>query len=116
MRTIPLLALLLAVPTVFAEPCLHIADEELDAGETGSGFVTATWSATIRNRCEAPYDGTLRIRFLDEEGEVLRETMDVVIVQAGGSETASRTITSSVEDPARVVSVEVELQERERPI
>ncbi len=109
-------ALLLAGSTAIAEPCLQIADEQLEVGETDTGFVTATWSASIHNRCDAPYDGTLRISFLDEEGEVLRETMDVVILQAGASETTSRAITLSTEDPERVGSVEVQLQERERPI
>lgn len=102
--------------TSMASVCLEVSDKSLDEKSTEYGLVTAEWSAIVQNKCESPYDGTLSIRFLDSDGQVLHTATDVIILQANDEQESRRTITIPAKSISDIDQTEVVISERERPL
>lgn len=118
-NTMKILIMILTVVlcnTSMASVCLEVSDESLDEQSSDYGLVTAEWSAIVQNKCESPYDGTLNIRFLDSDGQVLHSATDVIILQANDIQESRRTITIPVRSISDIDQTDVEISERERPL
>jgi len=100
--------------SVLAE-CIELSDKALDEKRSDYGLVTAEWSAKVHNKCDKPYDGTLRIRFLDKDERVMQTVTDIVILRANETKESRRSITIPAESIDEVNRIEEEIRERERP-
>lgn len=112
--TVLILAYALLPVSVYAE-CLVLSDESLDEKRSDYGLVTAEWSATVQNNCEEAYDGTLNIKLLDKDEQVMQKITDIVILRANETKESRRSITIPAESIDEVDRIDVEIRERERP-
>lgn len=115
MRWLTVLLGCLAVSGAQAEDCITVSDSHIEELETRYEMTTLEWQARINNDCDSAYDGTLTVRFLDEDGEVLHETLEIVILQNRGSENTNRRVTIPAGTYKRVAEIEVDIRERKRP-
>ena len=104
------------IPFEIYADCLEVKEKSLQERQVDYGLVTAEWSAQVLNKCESPYDGTIRIRLLDSDDKVLQATTDIVILQANEKKESRRSITIPAEGISDVDRIEVEIEERERPL
>lgn len=115
MRILLLTTAILFSNTVIAAECLSVSEETLDEKRTDYGLTTAEWSAKVHNKCEAAYDGTLRIRFMDSDDQLLHTTTDVIILLPNESKESRRAVTIPVESLSEISHTDIEIRERERP-
>lgn len=116
MRWIILLILgLVATTGARAGECISVSDNKLDEIRTEYGMTTVEWSAEARNHCDAAYDGTLTINFLDTDGTVLHEVLEIIILQNNATEQTSKRVTLPADSYKAVDDVQVDVRERERP-
>jgi len=106
---------LAAVQGVGAADCLEVGDSNLEEIDSGYGTTLLEWSAEVRNHCDTPYDGTLTIRFLGEDEEVLHEVPEIIILQQNARQQTSKQITLPNENYKALDRIEVDIRERERP-
>jgi hypothetical protein len=100
-----------------AERCLETtSDLDVTIERSYPGLLTANWSIEINNRCDSPYDGTLRVQFLTDGSAVPHETVDFIILQARESREAAGSVNLPVEDLSEISRTEVRITERERPL
>ncbi|MEX0951306.1 MAG: hypothetical protein WDZ86_03390, partial [Gammaproteobacteria bacterium] len=62
------------------------------------------------------YDGTLTVKFKNKAGEVVHETLEVIVIQSEGTEQAKRSISIPESRYQEVDQVDVAIRERQRPI
>ncbi|MCS3903248.1 hypothetical protein J2T55_001268 [Methylohalomonas lacus] len=118
MRWLLTLALLWSASAVQAEDassCLDVSENNVEELNTEYGMTTAEWTAHIDNSCDAAYDGTLTVKFVDEEGEVLHEALEVVILEQRASQDARRRITLPADSFKKLARIQVDVKERKRP-
>ncbi len=118
MRWLLILTVTLLSHTAYAEQtneCIAVSENNVKELRSEYGMTTVEWSAHINNDCDDSYDGTLTVRFLDENDEVLHESLEIVILDQRASEDASRRITLPAEDYDRLVRIDVTIEERKRP-
>jgi hypothetical protein len=100
-----------------AERCLETtSDLDVTIERSYPGLLTANWSIEINNRCDSPYDGTLRVQFFTDGSAVSHEAVDFVILQARESREAAGSVNLPVEDLSEISRTEVRITERERPL
>ncbi len=104
-----------AVQAEEAESCLDVSENNVEELNTEYGMTTAEWTAHIDNNCDAAYDGTLTVKFVDEEGEVLHEALEVVILEQRASQDARRRITLPADSFKKLARIQVDVKERKRP-
>lgn len=110
-----LIPLMLTAATVAAAECLVVEDNSVEEKETRYGITTAEWKADVRNDCDAPYDGTMTIRFKDADGRVLYKTVQIIAVRGGNHENTNRRINIPEDKFKAIDSIDVAMEERERP-
>lgn len=115
MRYVIVLALSLTASQVTGAECIAISDSEVEEVRTEYGMTTAEWRASITNSCDEPYDATITLHFIDQEGEVLHETLEVVIMDNNGQEDTVRNVTLPTERYRQVARTQVQVRERKRP-
>jgi len=101
--------------TAPAAECLEVRDNQVEEIRTDYEMTTVEWTATIKNTCNAAYDGTFTVKLVDEQGTVLHETLEVRILQKNASEPAAKRITLPAESYQAMDSIQVDIRERERP-
>jgi len=116
MKTLIIILTFVLCNTSMAAVCLEVSDESLNEISADYGLVTAEWSAMIQNQCDSPYDGTLSIRFLDGDDQLLHSATDVIILQANDEQESRRTITIPVKSISEIKRTDVVITERERPL
>lgn len=104
----------LALPLAAAD-CIAVNDSKLKELRTEYGMTTVEWQARVVNQCDDSYDATITIRFLDEDGEVLHETLEIMILQRNGSQDTTRNVTLPAERYQKIAETKVEIRERARP-
>lgn len=118
MRWLLVLTVMLLSHTAYAkqsEPCIAVSENNVKELRSEYGMTTVEWSAHVNNVCDDSYDGTLTVRFLDEKGEVLHESLEIVILEQRASENTSRRITLPAEDYGKFARIDVTVEERKRP-
>ncbi len=110
-----LIASLGTAVSVPAAECLDVSDNQVEEMRTEYGMSTIEWSAEVRNECDVEYDGTLTVRLLDSEGEVLHEALEIIILQNNSTKSASKRITLPAENYEALDEISVGIRERERP-
>jgi len=98
-----------------AAECLSVNHNDLTAVRAEYGLVTADWSATVENQCDAPYDGTLKVAFLDKDEEALLSVTKIVTLRARESMDTGKTVSIPAESVDDVDQIHVEIRELERP-
>lgn len=116
MRVFIYLSFLLSTVTAQAAECLAVKNKDFKTITNNHGVATLEWRADVRNNCEAPYDGRLMIDFVGSEGQVLQETLLIVILQQNASEQVSKQVALPAESYAALDATRVTIEERERPI
>lgn len=101
--------------TAPAAECLEVRDSQIEEIRTDYEMTTVEWTAMIKNTCNAAYDGTFTVKLLDEQGAVLHETLEVMILQKNASKPATKRITLPAERYKALDSIRVDIRERERP-
>lgn len=99
-----------------AARCLELSDSTLEVEEMHGAMLTARWSAYIDNVCDAPYDGTLRVKFHVAGERVAHESVGFIVLQSGESDEVDGTINLPVNALKEIDRTEYEITERERPI
>lgn len=115
MRYLLLLVLSLAVSQATAADCIAISDSNVEEVRTEYGMTTAEWRAKITNNCDDPYDATITLHFIGQEGEIIHETLEIVIMENNGEEDTVRNITLPSERYQQITETRVKIRERKRP-
>lgn len=98
-----------------AGDCLAVRDNNIEKERTEHGITIAQWSAQIENACDESYDGTLTVQFLDDQGEVLHEALEVVIIESRGSMDTQRRINIPSDRYNKITRIKIDIRERKRP-
>ncbi len=98
-----------------AEGCLRLVDSGFEAQADDISVSRVEWRAQLENRCDAPYDADLTIRFLDGDGESVYEVRDLVTVPIGGRAQAGNRIYMPQYYKELMVRLAIEVEERRRP-
>ncbi len=106
---------LLASAAAAAAECLFVQDNSMEEKETRYGITTAEWTADVRNDCDAPYDGTMTVKFKDADGRVLYKAVQIVAVRGGSRENARRRVNIPADKFKAIDTIDVAMEERERP-
>lgn len=116
-RSLALLAVCLFSLPVFAGACLVTGDGDWRHVSTEYGLVTLEWQASVSNRCEQPYDGVVRVNFVDTEGTTVHSSMTVVDLLPGSELLLERNERMDQRRFKRVDGLEVVIEsERQRPL
>jgi hypothetical protein len=117
LRTIALLVgVLCGQAAMAAAECIEVQDSQIEELETDYGITSAEWMADIHNHCDEPHDATLTIKFLDDDGDVVHESLEVVIVESRGIEKARHPLAIPDDRFAAIKQIKVDIEERARPI
>lgn len=96
--------------------CISVTRNTYSGSGTDLGVATVQWEAELTNRCTMPYDADLQIRFVDEGGDVIYQSSDLLMVPRQASTVARREFNLPAGDMERVAEVVVDIvAERERP-
>lgn len=96
--------------------CISVTRNTYSGSGTDLGVATVQWEAELTNRCNMPYDADLQIRFVDEGGDVIYQSSDLLMVPRQASTVARREFNLPAGDMERVAEVVVDIvAERERP-
>lgn len=96
--------------------CISVTRNTYSGSGTDLGVATVQWEAELTNRCSMPYDADLQIRFVDEGGDVIYQSSDLLMVPRQASTVARREFNLPAGDMERVAEVVVDIvAERERP-
>lgn len=106
---------ILTIGLADAAECLSVSRNDLSELHTEYGLVTADWSATVENQCDAPYDGTLKVAFLDEDEEALLSVTKIVTLRPRETVDTGKTVSIPAESVDDVDQIHVEIRELERP-
>lgn len=101
--------------TAPAAECLEVRNSQVEEIQTEYEMTTVEWTADIMNTCNASYDGTFTVKLLNQQGSVLHETLEVMILQKNASEPAAKRITLPADSYKAMDSIEIDIRERERP-
>lgn len=110
-----LLPALLWMAPIRADDCLAIHDNNIREESTESGITIAEWSARVENVCDDSYDGTLTVQFLDDQGEVMHETLEIVIIEGRGSTDTRKRVNIPSDRYNRIARIKIDIRERKRP-
>jgi len=111
-----IVSVLLAVAAApAASDCLRVQDNSVQEKTTRYGITTADWTADVRNDCDVPYDGTMTVRFRDADGRVLYKAVQVIVVRGGDRQNARRRINIPADNFKAIDTIDVAVEERERP-
>jgi hypothetical protein len=116
LRTVALLVGLLCSSGLLAGECIDVQNSEIKELGTEYGITTAEWIADIRNHCDEPYDATLTIKFLDDDGAVVHESLEVVIIESRGMNKTRHAMSIPKDQYSAIQRTEVTIEERARPI
>lgn len=105
-----------ASPAGAEDRCISVTRNTYSGSGTDLGVATVQWEAELTNRCSMPYDADLQIRFVDEGGDVIYQSSDLLMVPRQASTVARREFNLPAGDMERVAEVVVDIvAERERP-
>lgn len=111
-----LLGLCLNWSALAQSSCLSVTSNEWSKKGTEFGITYIEWEAELTNECETGYDADLSIQFVDADGEVLYESLDLITVSRGSSTKTRREFNLPTKDYERLEDILVIIQgERERP-
>lgn len=116
MRYLILLVMGLMARPALAADCIAVDASEIEKKRTEYGMTTAEWRASVTNNCDEAYDATITLHFLDQEGEVLHETLEIVILENNASEDTAIDVTLPAERYKRIAKTRIQIRERKRPI
>ncbi len=96
--------------------CLSVTSNTWEKKGSEFGITYVHWEAELSNDCAVSYDADLVIRFIDAEGKVIYQSLDLISVPRRASTTTSREFNIPDHEFGRLVDVTVEIkEERERP-
>lgn len=101
---------------LFAGNCIDVKQSELRELDTEFGITTVEWLADIRNHCDDPYDATLTIKLVDEDGSVVHETLEIVIIESRGIETTHLSMSIPEDRYELFKEIDIDIEERVRPL
>lgn len=116
MRLFSTAALLLMSITSQAADCLQVGEQSYELNRQDIGTADVLWQAEIANRCDLAFDALLTLHFMAPDGTSLYWVRVVDMLDAQ----ESKTLSEQVLVPTRVVdqfeSIDIEVEERERPM
>lgn len=116
LRLIFLICGLLWSSLLVAGDCIDVQSSEIRELDTEFGITTAEWLADIRNHCDEPYDATLTIKMVDEDGKVVHETLEIVIVESRGIKKTDLLMSIPEDRFVLIKEIEIDIDERVRPL
>lgn len=108
------LILLLATGPLSAQ-CLEVVERHFEFDDDDVAPSIA-WEVVVENRCADPYTADMRLHLVDGEGETLQEISELLTVPREGRATSERSSIISKRYRDEVEGLEVELEERKRPM
>ncbi|MGM0595174.1 MAG: hypothetical protein ACQETD_11635 [Pseudomonadota bacterium] len=99
-----------------AAECLTVTHKAIDPQSADAGASQVFWEVEIENSCEVSHDALLSVQFTSEEGEVVYEVPGQARVGRLGSKRLEKKVYIPSRYIDRIHGIEIELEERERPI
>lgn len=122
MRKIPVYALILPAflwlhaATAAEVECLSVTNNTWSKQGAESGITYVHWEAELSNECAVGYDADLVIQFVDVDGKVIYQSLDLISVPRRATATTNREFNIPNHEFERLVDVIVTIkEERERP-
>lgn len=96
--------------------CLSITSNTWEKKGSEFGITYVLWEAELSNDCAVSYDADLVIRFVDGDGKLIYQSLDLISVPRRASTTTSREFNVPDHEFERLADVTVTIkEERERP-
>ncbi len=96
--------------------CLSVTGNSWEKRGSEFGITYVFWEAELSNECAVSYDADLVIRFVDANGKMIYQSLDLVSVPRRASATTSREFNIPDHEFERLADVTVTIkEERERP-
>ncbi|TCK03094.1 hypothetical protein CLV83_4153 [Marinobacterium mangrovicola] len=96
--------------------CVKVGDMKYEMEDTQFGGSELAWEAQLENGCATPFDMVLKLHLQDESGETLYSSRVVETVNAGESLSTSKRLVVPTRVLESFAGVELESEERERPL